>query len=217
MIAKLFYRLFKKTFLKQFYLDQSFTKYIGNMNRIFVDSNGMEYYSYEDDFNLPVVRFKEIEKRVMQMHYALSDTNIDLFCDAMEKALNSGRKAELGKIGALINELRKRKDILLHPDLMFDLVAFKLIRKDENPAEINMIIHAQKVEQFKKDSLAGLYDFFHNVGLLQYMPYLENLKGDLPDLMREASIELIAAEIWMKDYITEPKSSKPTEKITPNT
>lgn len=205
MISKIIYRLFKKVFLKEFYKDQSFNSGHRNMTRVFVDSNGVEYYTFTDDLDLPINRWKEIEKIVLMLKHCMTDETIDLFCDAMEKALNSGKKVELAKIGYLIEEMRRRKNILMDTDLMFDLIAYKLIRKDENPAEVDKVIHKQKIEQFKKDSVGGLYDFFYNAGIIQYMPYLESLKGDFEDIAIRTKTELRAAEIYMKGYITEQK------------
>jgi hypothetical protein len=196
---KLLYILFEKQFLKYYFNSQSRKP---NLKKIFVDSNGTKYYTFVDRYDVPIMRFKEIEKRVMLMQYALSDSNIDLFCDAMEKALNKGKAMDIAMIGHLINELRGRKEIMLNEELLFELVGLLYIREDEDESKVNDVIQAEKVMQFKKDSVGGLYDFFYRAGLKTYIPYLEDLKDDFNEYITTSNIKLKAIEKQMKDYIT---------------
>lgn len=170
------------------------------MKKVFVDSNKKSYYVPESDFDLPHERTKALEKKLMMLRAGMSEDEQDLILDTMEKALNSGKKSELAMIGHCIIEMRKRKELLLHPDLMMDIVALKYIREDEDPSKIDSEIHMQKVEQFKKDSKDGLYDFFYRAGLNQYIPYLEKLENDWEEYMIMSKIKIQALGDHLKAY-----------------
>ena len=115
-----------------------------------MDSNGIQYYTFVDRYDIPLARFKEIEKRVMMLQYALTDNNIDQFCDAMEKAINKGKNSDIAMIGHLINELRKRKEIMLHSELLFEMVSLLYVREDENPSNVDENIFKEKIKQLYK-------------------------------------------------------------------
>jgi hypothetical protein len=196
---RLLFKLFEKQFLKYYFNQQSRKP---DMEKIFVDSNGIQYYTFKDRFSIPIMRFQEMEKRVMLLQHSLSDRNIDLFCDAMEKALNKGKNTDIATIGHLVKELRSRKEILLNEDMMFDLVALWYIKEGEDTSKVDEVLHAEKIAQFKKDSVGGLYDFFYQAGLKTYLPYLEDLKDDFNEFIMMSNIKLKAIERQMTDYIT---------------
>lgn len=196
---KILFKLFEKQFLKYYFNQQSRKP---NMEKIFVDSNGVQYYTFKDRFDVPLLRFQEMEKRVMQLSSNLTEKNVDLFCDAMEKALNKGKNSDIAMIGHLVHEIRERKEILLNEEIMFALVANWYIRDDENPAVVDEVILKEKIEQFKKDSKDGLYDFFYTAGLKTYIPYLEDLKDDFNEFITMSNIKLKALEKQMQDYTT---------------
>ena len=121
----------------------------------------------------------------------------------MEKALGGGKKPDIAMIGFLIKEMRLREEILLHPELMFDLVGVRYIREDEDPTVIDVDIHREKVEQFKKDSRDGLYDFFYGAGLPAYMPYLKKLENELNEYWKESETKVRVMNQYLQAYITE--------------
>jgi hypothetical protein len=205
MIYKLIYWLFKKQLLKIYYFEQSKKKGFQNMSQSFVDSNGKIHYTPINDFDTPILRTKAIETAVLAITRGLSNDEIKKFIAAMKKAIGEGKKPDVAMIGHLIIEMEKREDMLLHPDLMFDLVAYRYIREDEDPAVIDKEIHAQKVEQFKKDSREGLYDFFYAAGLTQYMPYLTKLEKEWIVYWEESTAKIKAMNKHLEHYITEAK------------
>lgn len=206
ILIRVFYTLFKRQILKIYYLEQSKKKGFEGFQKVFVDSNGKQYYSPVNDFDLPIQRTRDLETKLMRMRAGLSDENLDQFLNAMEKALGEGKKPNLAMIGHLIIEMKKRKDLLLHPDLMFDIVALRYIREDEDPATVDLEIHKEKVDQFKKDSKAGLYDFFYNAGLTMYLPYLAKLESEWDEYWEESQMKIEAMNIHLSNYSTGLKS-----------
>ncbi len=202
MLGKLFYRIFKTVFLKHYFKEQSKLSGFENMEKVFVDSNGKIYYAPVNDFDYPHERIKELEKKIMRLRAGLSEEEHDLILETMEKALNSGKKSELAVIGHCIIEIRKRKELLLHPDLMFDIMALRYVREDERPDKIDIGIHKEKVLQFQKDSQGGLYDFFYKGGLSRYIPYLDKLESDWEEYMMESEIKIKALTQTLEAYIS---------------
>lgn len=205
IFIKIIYWLFEKQILKIYFNKQSKSKGFSDMIKAFVDSNGVQYYTWSDDFEIPINRAKEIEKRLMRLKAGLSDENIALFCETMEVALNKGTKPDLAMIGFLVKEMKARQDMLLHPDLMFDLIALKYVRSDEKPHEVSEKIMVEKVEQFKKDSGGGLYSFFYERGILNYLPYIQKLESDWDTLWKQSEAKLKAMQMISQDYITKSK------------
>lgn len=144
----------------------------------FIDSEGNRYYRWVDDFDIPIIRKGHIQKCLSELECGISQENLLLVIDTMEKAIqerdNRGRMApNISMVGHLIVELRNRQKYLFPGDILFDLAAALYVREDENPADMDMDLHRWKAGQFKKDSKAGLKDFFYNAGLKKYLPYLE--------------------------------------------
>jgi hypothetical protein len=201
ILSKLLYKLFKRQFLKYYFLEQSSKKGFEKMVKRFVDSEGRIYYSPENDFDTPLERIKAIEICVRQLSAGLSDSEMKKIREAMKKALNEGRKPDLARIGHLVIEMEKREEMVLHPEVMFDLVANKYIREDEDPFIIDKKIHQEKIEQFKKDSVDGLYDFFYRASLAQYIPYLTKLESEWSEYWKESEVKVKALNKQMNDYI----------------
>ena len=202
MIIKLFYRLFRKQILKIYFSEQSTSAGFENMKVQFVDSEGRRYFSPEKDLDLPHVRTQEIQRRLMGVKFGLDDSYVEDFITAVKAALNNGKRPDVAVIGHLINELEARSKRWLHPDVMFDMVAFKYIREDEDPAIIDKNIHAQKVEQFRKDSMGGLYDFFYKARLTDVLPFLKSLESEFPEFFQESIVQLKAKETQIKSIIS---------------
>lgn len=202
IFIRLIYWLFEKQILKIYFNKQSKKKGFKNMINAFVDSNGVKYYTWENEFDIPVQRTKEIEKRLMRLKSGLSDDNLNQMLDALELALNKGVKPDLVKAGWIVKEMRNRQELLLHPDLLFDLVALRYVREDEQPHEVNEIIQREKVAQFEKDSKGGLYDFFYEMGMSGYLPYLEKLESDWNTYWEESKIRIQAMNNILQSYTT---------------
>jgi hypothetical protein len=202
MFSKLLYKLFKRQFLKHYFLEQSNNKGFEKMRKVFVDSNAKTYWMPENDFDTPLERLKAIERCVRQLAAGLSESEDDMITEAMEKALGEGKKPQLAMLGHLIIEKKRRKEMLLHPDVMFDLVANKYIREDEDPSVIDKTIHAEKIAQFKKDSKDGLYDFFYRAGLSQYIPYLTKLGPEWDEYWRESEATIKAMHDQVSSYLS---------------
>jgi hypothetical protein len=190
LLIKLIYWLFERQFNKVYFSKQSKKKGFENMKKVFVDSNGKPYYTVENDFDMPYERVKAIEICVLEIMAGLDNSEMILLREKMKKALNGGHKADIAMIGHCIIEWERREEMLLHPTAMFNMVAYKYIREDEDPAVIDKEIHRQKVAQLRKDSKEGLYDFFYRAGMHRCMPYLTKLESEWDELWQTSEIKI---------------------------
>lgn len=149
---------------------------------VFTDSNGVKYYKYIDDLNIPIVRFTHLQRFINELSNGLSRNEMTLLIDKLDEAYN---KQDFSMVGFIITEIKNRRDYLVHEDIMFAMVAALYIREDQNPAVWDEDIEDEKIEQFKLDSKkkGRIYDFFNGAGMSKYLPYFKKLKGDLPQLL----------------------------------
>jgi len=172
-----------------------------NMEKVFFDSKQRWYYKYTSEFDMPIIRVKELEKYIMLVNYSLTDEVLTKFLDAMHKAINS-KKVDIATLSFLVIEMQKRKDLLINEDLFFNILACALIREDEDLGVFDEKIHEQKVAQFKLDSQGGLYDFFYKNGLGNYVTYLSKLENDWKSISEENRIQIMATNKWLENYLT---------------
>ncbi len=196
------YKVLKPWFLKHYYLDQPKKSGFENMNKAFVDRAGRVYYTPKNDFDYPIIRVKELQKRLIRLDSGLNEQTIELFLDAMDKALGKGKLPDVARIGFLVHEMKARKEILIDNELFIDILALRFIRADENPAVIDKEIHEEKVKQFTEDSAEGLYDFFYKMGLITLIPYLSKLEEDWEEYTEMGLAKMKAHEIHLKTYLT---------------
>lgn len=209
-MIRLFYFLFKSQILKLQYSEQSKKKGFEKLTQVFIDSKGKRYYRYPNDMDIPILRKGALEKCLMEIESGLSSRELAMILDAMKKALNF-RKGDrmipdLSKVGFLIEEINNRKDMLIHPELLFKAVSILYIREDENPAKVDEEITRQKESQLREDSKEGLYDFFYTSGLSAYIPFLEKSEDEWMESFREGTVKVEALKKHLTS-ISEPELS----------
>jgi hypothetical protein len=202
MIGKLLYKIAKPFFIKYYFLEQSRKSGFEKMLKVFIDSNGKAYYTTQNDFDTPLERTRGIERCVREIGAGLSNDEQKKIREAMKKALGDGKKPNIAMIGHLIIEMERREEMLLHPDAMFDLLAYKYVREDEDPSVVDKDIHQTKIKQFKKDSKDGLYDFFYKMGLSAYIPYLTKSENEWNEYYRESEAKIKALGIHLNEYLS---------------
>ena len=201
-MLKLLYILFRKRFNKLAYEGQTFKRGFDGTEKIFIDSDGNSYFRYKNDFDIPIQRFKEIQLRLRILNSGLSLTTLGMICDNMEKALNSGKKSDLAEIGYLIKEIRKRENIYIDNNLLYDIICLTYIREDENPAVIDWVKHKEKVERLKIDSQGVLYDFFHSSGLMGLIPFVGTTEEEWSEYLMESEVKMKALTAFLNHRST---------------
>lgn len=172
---------------------QSKPKGFSDLTEAFIDSKGKRYYTWVNEFNMPILRFNKLQEHILELQNCFTGNELTKFFDAMETALDDSMNAKtekgtvknIGKIGFLIKEARMRKEMLVHPEILFAMTAAIYIREDQDPTVWDQSEEEEKIEQFKVDSQGGLADFFYSRGLKDYIPYLRDFKGDWETLFQQ--------------------------------
>lgn len=212
MILKLLYKYFPESFHKLVFEAQYKPKGFEALEFAFVDSEGRRYYKYMSDFELSIKRLGAFEMKFKELQMCLSADELTAVIDAMDVALKAKDKRglmspDIGMIGHLINEIRNRKENLVHTDIMLQMAAYLYVREDETPEIVDDDIHTQKVKQFTKDSETGLRDFFLTAGLNKYVPYLEQSGYDWDEIFSTQKAKIQGLKEQLENYSTAAQSA----------
>ena len=134
----------------------------------FTDSCGCKYYKFPEAMTLPVERFGKLQEFMMWMSAGLTSAELDILLDEADKALLGGLTTgkNASKIGFVLTQIRERKNMVIHTELLYNFLAVQVIRQDEAPEHFNNAIHLEKIEQFKSETAnCKTYDFFLRIGL----------------------------------------------------
>ncbi len=214
MIHKLVYKLFKKE-LTQMVWDDTYKPDKMRGLKFALTCQGHRYFIYQNIFDIPIDRMGRIQDLVIQLQRMVSREELDIFLENMEGALNKAVDGtavkNLAQIGFLVGEMRRRKDMLVHPEVMMELAGAVLIREDQNPGEWNNEFEQKKVEAFR-EAYKGkeLYDFFVLAGLSQFFPNIEHLEEDWTIFWEMASSRLEQTRELLKSEISARNSTSTT-------
>lgn len=122
-----------------------------NLAFSFFDLEGNSYYSFPKEVALPVVRLGKLQEYYTWLSAGVTGNELSEMVEAADKALSNGLKDGKGvaKIGFILSELKDRKNMVIHHELYYNILAAQLIRHDEKINEWNNEIQLQKVEAFK--------------------------------------------------------------------
>lgn len=123
-----------------------------NLTFAFFDLKGNAYYKFNKDMALPMARLGKMYEYMMWLSSGVTGDELNSLLDYADKALTEGIKntKNAAKIGFIISELKDRKNMVVHPELFYNIIAVQIIRGDESITEFNNEIQMQKVEAFKK-------------------------------------------------------------------
>jgi len=184
MIFKLFEKRFIKYLLKK--NGSGFTK--DNLVYAFSDLDGNSYYSFPKDVSLPVVRLGKLQEFYTWLSAGVTGDELSKMVDVADAALTNGLKDQKGmaKIGFILSELKDRKNMVLHPELYYNIIASQLIRHDEKINDWNNEIQMQKVEAFKLMDRESDSFFLATHELLMQLSSLSITRQQLHDLLDES-------------------------------
>lgn len=207
VILKLLYKYFPESFHKLVFQSQRKPVNFDKLELAFVDSDGKRYYKYMNDFEMSITRQGALEMKWKELSMGLDREELTGIIQAMEKALKERDQKgnmipNIARIGYFIEEIKNRKENLIHPDILMEMCGLIYIREDEDPGIIDDDIQTQKVAQFNKDQ-TGLTDFFLTAGLDKYAPFLSQFGGDSEALWNHQRERLKAYGQMMQNFSTE--------------
>lgn len=184
MLFKLFEKRFIKYLLKK--NGAGYTK--ENMTLSFHDLEGNSYYSFPKDVSLPVVRLGKLQEYYTWLSAGVTGEELEKLIDIADKALTNGLKDQKGiaKIGFILSELKDRKNMVMHPELYYNIIAAQTIRHDEKVNEWNNEIQMQKVEAFKLMDKESDYFFLITQQLFPQLGSLSITRIQLLDMFQES-------------------------------
>lgn len=177
------YNHFKEDFIQRFIKEQNKAKEIYNeLDYMFTDLNGKKWYKYMKDQALPIERIGELEKYVTLMSAKLTGEELTMLCDKgidlVEKGLTNGNNSI--KVGALLMEIKDRKEMIIPYQLLLNRIAIMYVREDENPKVFDQKLHLEKVDQLMDEAKAQNGFFFQ-----------------MPELKEETGLLNMSDKEWM--------------------
>jgi hypothetical protein len=129
------------------------------MEKALVDLDGKVYYRFTGSSTIiPLERMGKMQDFLVMMSTGLSNEELNSLIDVANNELAlalAGKKSDVVKIGAVLNQIKERQQLILHDQLLWQFMAVQLVREDEPAAQFVQKIHDEKVE-----SLQNLY--YHN-------------------------------------------------------
>jgi hypothetical protein len=147
---------------------------------------------------MPAKRLGKVQVLLTQLASGVSDKELERFLDNMDdslsKAMSGTAVKHISKIGWLVSELKARKQMVVHPELMMRIAAACCVAEGQDPTEWNDEVEYQKFKTFDRhySGEGGLYPFFQSVGMTQFLTNLSSIESDFMQFW-EASKSRIAA------------------------
>lgn len=203
-MIKLIYKLFKKQFNALIASDYARPKGFVGMEQIFIDSTGRKYYKFKNFSDISVERLGRFNTFLMWLNMGLGTFTVqgkkqvlelDLILNEIESALQQGIKQTnvAARIGAMVSEIKDRKNMVIHHELLYNLLAVQWIREDESIDVYDPNIQVEKVNQFKEEvKKSNSYFFFAKAKLSEALPYLEMTEQEWTELWLQSEAKLTA-------------------------
>ncbi len=123
-----------------------------NLTFAFNDLDGNGYYKFGKDLGLPMARLGKLHEYIKWLSAGITGDELDVLLDQADKALTDGLKTgkNASKIGFVLSEIRDRKQMVVHDELFYNIIAVQFVRHDEDVTTFNNDIQMQKVMAFKR-------------------------------------------------------------------
>ena len=118
-----------------------------SMDKALVDLDGKVYYRFTGSSTIiPLERMGKMQDFLTMMSAGLDEKELTALIDVANGELAmalAGKKADVIKIGAVLNQIKERQQMILHDQLMWQFMAVQLVREDEPPAKFIQKINQQ--------------------------------------------------------------------------
>jgi len=161
-VSKFLWPYLRKDFQKYMASEQSTPVSHSTLIKRMIDTEGVQYYGFPDGMALPVERLGKMKEYLMYMSAGLSQDELNKLLDVMDGCLTEGimQKKNAAKIAAAIGEIKRRQNMVIHTELLYNFLAVQLIREDEPIDTFSHDLQDEKVRQFKIEVAAGNSYFF---------------------------------------------------------
>jgi len=125
-----------------------------SMDKALVDLDGKVYYRFTGSSTIiPLERMGKMQDFLTMMSAGLDEKELTALIDVANGELAlalAGKKGDVVKIGAVLNQIKERQQMILHDQLLWQFMAVQLVREDEPAAKFVQKIHDEKVEALQR-------------------------------------------------------------------
>ena len=148
---KLLFNLLEKRFLKHLLSKHKVGLTKDNLNHLFNDLEGNIYYSFPKEVALPMVRMAKLQEFYTWLSAGITGDELSYLIDEADKALANGLKDGKGiaKIGFILSEIKDRKNMVIHEELYYNILATSRVLK-------NLLLRHYNVPEYMKFKLFSL-------------------------------------------------------------
>lgn len=196
-LYKIIWRYFKDGLIAYYTSSQNNPIHLSELEYRFTDSKGRKYYGFTSHMALPLSRFGKLREYLIWLSNGLTQDTLTQLIEIGESEIEKGvvnvsnkKNAGLVKIGAIMHEIKTRKDIIRPLELIYNVGAVQLIREDENPNTFNQKIHQEKVEQMMEEEESGNYFFFQLPELNKLLNFATMSETELMVFISESKQEM---------------------------
>jgi hypothetical protein len=123
---------------------------------VFMDKKGRTYYEFDTMDNLPVRRLMKQKEYFEWLNAGINSQNLGQLIEAINEniiaalQITDKRKfaKSMAKVQALVNEIGRRRELIIPMDLFINILCVMIVREDEDPVGFNEKIHAEKCDYF---------------------------------------------------------------------
>lgn len=177
----------------------------------FTDLNGIQYYQFDEDKPLPVERYGELMGFMQYLVKGFDAHEETMILDEMKKAIANGLKDMklISRIGFLIGVMEERKKLVIHSELLYNIVAVTCVRQDESIDVFSPKIQKEKIIAFKNYvEEAGSYPFFQKTELKKLNHLLSMSERDWLIYFKESLIKQEALRLMLQRFQSKQESKK---------
>lgn len=170
-----------------------------NLAFSFFDLDGLAYYKFPKELSLPMSRLGKLQEYITWLSAGVTGEELDKMIENADKALMEGIKTgkNAAKIGWLLSELKDRKQMIVHEELFYNIIAVQLIRSDESPTEFNNEIQMQKVESFRRLNTENDTFFLNISEYLKALNWSNITRAELLSILNDSTIKVEATKKMM--------------------
>ena len=168
----------------------------GSLEYRFTDSDGLKYYAFPTELELPLSRFIQMRTYATWFESNLTKENLRVIVDKINKLLEEGisklsrgQRVNMVKIAALTQEIVTRDEMIKDPDLIYNLICIQLVREDEDPGVFDESIHQQKVSKCMEEIKEGNTFFLQTLEYKRVIDYSTMSPSDWVEYLKRSMEE----------------------------
>lgn len=152
-----------------------------DMERVYTDKNGNDWYSLKNPFELSGVRGIAAMRAQRYFNMMLSQDTLKQLLEQHDKA---AKALDITMCFAIVQDIKNRQSLICEENSILDLVNVYYFLNDENPDEISDAFLQKKLKLWSEDSICK--GFFLKVGLMLTNKLADMSPEDLQKYLEES-------------------------------